>query len=409
MISRILAMRVVRLLIGLLLFAGFATAVYLLAKPPAAVFVISKGGTYHGTWNSDDAAAPVILVKTKDPVIIENSTLRGRGNLIVCNTRHADITIRNTRGLGMNPNIAGKAAGRFASIERFDRVVIENCEMEGTAGIYLLDYAGKGTAKQSVRIVGNRSKNIDGRKSDGNDGYLNSAELVQFVQFDKVRHLAGVEIAWNEVVNEPGNSAVEDNISIYLSSGTPDSPIRIHDNFLRGAYPLHPQTDQYSGGGIMLGDGVGQVTSEDPSFVQAYDNVVLDTTNYGIAISAGHDNSFYRNRILSAGVLPDGRKIAAQNVGAYIWDSYKAGKDHFFNNSGSENVIGWAKGNERNDWWTPNATSWEKNVNWPGVGVVIGGPIPIKAYEAEEKLWRDRVKRAGVSVGLTNPTTAPSR
>ena len=54
---------------------------------------------------------------------IENSTLRGRGHLIVCNTRHADITIRNTRGLGLNPNVAGKAAGRFATIERFDRVV----------------------------------------------------------------------------------------------------------------------------------------------------------------------------------------------------------------------------------------------------------------------------------------------
>lgn len=399
----------VRLLVGLLLLCGFGAGVYFVARPPAAVFIINKGGTYHGTWSSDNAAVPVILIKTNDPVIIENSTLRGRGHLIVCNTRHADVTIRNTHGVGVNPNVAGKAAGRFASIERFDRVVIENCDMDATGGIYLLDYAGNRTKEKSVRIAANRAKNIDGRKSDGNGGYQNSAELVQFVQFDKVRHLPGVEIAWNEVINEPEKSAVEDNISIYLSSGTPDSPIRIHDNFVRGAYPLNPRTDQYSGGGIMLGDGVGHVTAEDPSFVQAYDNVVLDTVNYGIAISAGHDNSFYHNRILSAGVTPDGARIAAQNVGAYIWDSYKAGKDHFFNNSGSENLIGWVKGDERNDWWTPNATSWEKNINWPGVGKVIGGPISPKVYEQEWQLWQKRVKDVRIPIGVpgASPATQP--
>jgi hypothetical protein len=159
----------------------------------------------------------------------------------------------------------------------------------------------------------------------------------------------------------------------------------------------------------MLGDGVGHVTAEDPSFVQAYDNVVLDTVNYGIAISAGHDNSFYHNRILSAGVTPDGARIAAQNVGAYIWDSYKAGKDHFFNNSGSENLIGWVKGDERNDWWTPNATSWEKNINWPGVGKVIGGPISPKVYEQEWQLWQKRVKDVRIPIGVpgASPATQP--
>ena len=74
---------------------------------------------------------------------------------------------------------------------------------------------------------------VFGRKT-GND--LDFGAII--AQLDKVRHLAGVEIAWNEVINEPGNSAVEDNISIYLSSGTPQSPIRIHDNFIRGAFPI---------------------------------------------------------------------------------------------------------------------------------------------------------------------------
>src|SRR5438552_2096729 len=84
-------------------------------------------------------------------------------------------------------------------------------------------WGGDGTKRRGVRGERNRYRNIDGRKSDGKGGYLTGAhELVQFVQFDKVRHIPGVEIAWNEVVNEPGQSAVEDNISIYLSSGTND-------------------------------------------------------------------------------------------------------------------------------------------------------------------------------------------
>ena len=41
---------------------------------------------------------------------------------------------------------------------------------------------------------------------------------------------------------------------------------------------------------------------------------MIDTTNYGIAITVGHDISFYNNRIVSAGVLADGEAIAAQNV-----------------------------------------------------------------------------------------------
>ena len=35
--------------------------------------------------------------------------------------------------------------GRFASIEGFGRVTIENCSIEGTGGIYLLDHDGRAT------------------------------------------------------------------------------------------------------------------------------------------------------------------------------------------------------------------------------------------------------------------------
>src|SRR5438046_9805982 len=109
----------------------------------------------------------------------------------------------------------------------------------------------------------------------------------------------------------------------------------------------------------MLGDGVGDSPKEDSCFVHAYDNVVLDTVNYGIAISAGHDNRIDRNRVISAGVLETGQRIAAQNVGIYIWDSYKAGRTHFFNNRGSDNVVGWVTGSSGKCWWIPAEGEWQ--------------------------------------------------
>jgi hypothetical protein len=409
MIATITRVGVIRFTVVVAAMTAFLWCGYALTARNASPLRITKGGVYgNGEWRSDDANVPVVRIETAEPVILENATLRGRGNLIECRAKHSDITVRNTRGYGLNSNVAGKSTGRFANLERFDRVVIENCYLEGTAGIYLLDYLGDGSAAKSVRIARNRAKNIDGRKSDGKNGYLAGAapELVQFAQLDKVRHVAGVEIAWNEVINEPGRSAVEDVISIYLSSGTKDSPIRIHDNFIRGAYAVDPADGEYSGGGIMLGDGVGATADDDPAFVLAIDNQVLDTTNYGIAIAAGHDNAFERNRIISIGILADGTRIAAQNTGAYIWDSYDAGKSHFFNNTARENLIGWVKGEERNDWWRPGAAAWEKNAAWPG-------ELTPAVYGSQEQLWRDKRAAANVTVGpvdsnRSTPTSLPS-
>lgn len=350
---------------------------------------ITRGGTYGG------GEYETIAIKTSEPVTIENITLRGSGDMITSHYVHANATIRNVHAIGANPNVKDRAAGRFVSIEGFDNVSIENCTIEGTAGIYLLDYDGNRAAGNTVRIIANRAKNIDGRKSDGAGGYLpEPAELVQFLQLDKIRRVPGVEIAWNEVINEPGKSRVEDVISIYLSSGQPDSPIKIHDNFIRGAYPINPETEEFSGGGIMCGDGKGNRVENAPAYIHAFGNQVLDTVNYGIAISAGHDNQIYRNRIVSTGTLPDGKPIAAQNVGAYIWDSYKSGEARFFNNSGQQNVSGWINKDGRNDWWTPDASSFDNNAHYPGA-------LTREVYDQEWNRWTEKCKSAQVQIGAS--------
>jgi hypothetical protein len=279
--------------------------------------------------------------------------------------------------------------------ESFESVVIENNDLEGTGGIYLLTYAGNASSAITLKVIGNRAHNIDGRRSDGNGGYTMQTDAVQFLQLDQVRHIPNCEIAWNQISNEPGRSGVEDVISIYLSSGISGNPIRIHDNFIDGAYPADLLAQDYSGGGIMLGDGQSDTADEASGFVEAYDNQVINTTNYGMAISAGHNCSMHNNRILSTGVLADGQAIVSQNVGAYIWNS-GASKSKmqktFANDSGYANRIGWMKGQGRNDWWVPDAALWKDNIHWPG-------PITDKTVAAEQTAWQKKLKQHKRTIG----------
>ncbi|HYO09545.1 MAG TPA: SdrD B-like domain-containing protein [Tepidisphaeraceae bacterium] len=383
----------------------------------ASALVITKGGTYSGTWSNLADRDPVIVVKTAEPVVIQNSVLRGKGHLIASAVDHTDITVRNTSGYGVNPNVLGAGVGRFIAVEGFDNVRIENNYLEGTAGIHLLGYDGGRTASDTIRVVGNRARNIDGRLSNGTGGWLDfntrthttTAKVehgfayAQFLQLDKVPFVPGIEIAWNEVVNEVGKSRVEDNISIYKSSGTAASPIRIHDNYIEGGYTLRPWQGNYTagnwkydwsyaGGGIMVGDGFGTTANGDPAFVKAFGNTVVSTTNYGIATSAGHDTEIYLNRVVSSGKLPDGRAILGQNVGIFVWDSYDKGATRFHSNTARDNTAGWVKGAGRNDWWSPHPGTLLNNVHYPGT-------ITRATELAEAAAWRAKRYPAPAATG----------
>ena len=370
--------------------------------PPPAVWSgpisITHGGTYSGRWQSLDPNTPAVTVATSDPVTIENAAIQSKSDLIATIVDHAHLTVRNTSGSALNPDVRGRAPGRFINAYGIDNIDLENDTLLGTAGIYLGLYEGDGSAADTVTVLRNAAFNIDGRHSDGQGSFLlgpDDNDLVQFLQLDKVRHVPGIEIAWNQVINQPGQSRVEDNISIYKSSGTSQSPIRIHDNYIQGAYPAVPATQEYSGGGIMLSDGTGPGFADDPGYVQAYDNQVVDTVNYGIAISSGHDDSFFNNRIISAGRLPDGTIISAQNTGAYVWN---AAHDAFFsNNRAYDNLIGWLQPDGqgelvRNDDWLPDASGPHPNSAYPD-------PITLLTEQAEYGLWTQKLSAAGVHTG----------
>jgi parallel beta-helix repeat protein len=120
----------------------------------------------------------------------------------------------------------------------------------------------------------------------------------QFVQFDQVGG-AGNSISYNKCVNILGQSYPEDAINIFESNGTPASPINIIGNWISGGGP------SASGGGIMLGDSGG-------SYQYAANNVLVNPGAYGMAITAGDNNSMVNNFIYASAQY-------FTNIGIYQW------------------------------------------------------------------------------------------
>lgn len=333
--------------------------------PFSAPIDITSGGTYIGSWESLDPAVEAVRVNTVDPVTIDHSTIRSRSALIRAGSyvHHTKTTVLNTSGYALNPNVYGQAPGRFFGAEAFDSVDIENCYMEGTNGIYLNNYAYRGS---TATILNNVALNIDSRKSDGDGGYMDFEARTpkaggateyghingHFVLFNGSRDMVNTEIAWNQVINEVGKSRVEDNINMYLSSGTAASPILIHDNYIDGAYSIAPwmtgTTEDanytygwgYAGSGMVLGDGLGTVPADTSAFIEAYNNQVVGTRK-GISVAAGHDINVHDNYLLDDGYLPDGQYSATMTSGMSVYDGYNSGGGLFYNNIASNNQVGW--------------------------------------------------------------------
>src|SRR5262249_3118405 len=107
--------------------------------------VITKGGTYTGNWSSNDPNTAAVTIPTSQPVTIINANIQSRGVLITTSVDHANLTVKNSHGWALNPNVRGQTPGRFLNAENFDNLDIENNTLVGTSGIYMAFYAGNGT------------------------------------------------------------------------------------------------------------------------------------------------------------------------------------------------------------------------------------------------------------------------
>ncbi|CAM3265466.1 Right-handed parallel beta-helix repeat-containing protein [Deinococcus saxicola] len=293
-------------------------------QPYDAPLTITRGGTYSGRWASTDPSIPAVTVKTSEPVILENCAVKGPGHLISARWVQTRLTVRGCTG----DDTSDAVAGRFLAVEGAVALVVQDNILNRTGGIYL-NSMDKSAAENRLEITGNRAFDVSGLKAGGK-------EYVQFLQLNHVRGQSGL-IAWNRVENRPG-SAVEDVINLYDTSGRPGAPISVRRNLIIGAFGTPPES-AYSGGGIMLGDGDG-------AELEAVQNTVIETSNYGIASAGGKNILIKGNAVLGLGKLNDATLLDADPDAGIYARNYSGSKtfDPATVNV-VDNTVGWGRPN----------------------------------------------------------------
>jgi fibronectin type 3 domain-containing protein len=386
--------------------------------------VITSGGTYSGNWESTNPNVNAVTVNTKDPVIIENSRVRGVANLISAGTAAGDLTVRNTVGLALNPNVAGLPNGLFVDASSPSRLVVENCYIENTRyGVRVSGYEGNRDGNQTIIIRYNRGRNMTGLDSDGHGGYAiitsttsqgsNSyRKFSHFIQLKMIQAVPGIDIGWNEVIDEPFKSNIDDVINIYQTSGTPTSILAVHDSYIQGAYPYNPTIDHFSGGGITTDGTANDTPATASAYASFHDNQVVSTDNYGIGFASGHNLEAFNNRIISSGLLANGAQITLQNMGLAEVDAYgtNVANGSQYGNSMHDNTIGWMcwrstcasnglpealTGYRREMYFPLNSNEYSRNF------IMQENPITLAMEEGEYQTWLKKIQTNAITIGPT--------
>lgn len=228
-----------------------------------------------------------------------------------------------------------------------ENVIIRNNRFSNKTklAIYLDD-------SKNVTIVDNTFDNVhtaliahksQGIKFDYNDIYNVGEPWAQsqdknngFVAlFDKVTG-PGNSISYNVAENIFGESSPGDIINVNQSHGTPESPIVVKGNWLRGGGPSP------SGGGILIGDLGG-------SYQIAEDNILVDAGQYGIAIAGGSYMTLRNNKVY-------GKQQYFTNVGLYATNWYSSYHGQSTNITVENNAVNYthAEGRQSNFWFSGN-------------------------------------------------------
>ncbi|MFD2784664.1 hypothetical protein [Hymenobacter rubripertinctus] len=362
-----------------------------------AELVIRRGGTYSGRYESTSSDRPCILIATTEPVVLDGCELRGPGRLIDATAGGARLTVRNCRGFGRLPTADNRARGRFLEINHGVSLRAEHNYLEHTAGLLVFRWQGSGAPDESITIRYNQARNIDGRFRNG------GGAKVSFVQLNEVHGLENVAIGWNEVVNLPDESMVEDNINLHNSSGTARRPLLVHDNYIQGAYPVPATAAIFTGSGITTdGDASSALTTT--AYVQAHHNTVVSTCNAAMNIAAGHHNYFHHNCLITSSLLPDSTRLRATYAATAIFNAYDKPETVFFANRMEANTIGfvsWGRNSplsDRHDLSTDACATCTGTVHLPN-------PITRQQESAAHAAWLARLHRRAQHVGPANSTS----
>lgn len=380
-----------------------SASVVISAQQQSAPVVISSGGTYSGNWVSDDPSVPAVTIKTTQPVVLQDSVISSRGDLIQISGsgNGANVTVKNVTGTALDPQVSGQSRGSFITGTSVASLAVKNCSMTGVSfGVKLAS-----SSVSSLQILDNEATDLEDRASDGNGGLLSTRPVFgHFVLLNHVTAANGAEIAWNKISQTIGSSSVEDTFNIYSSQGTASQPIWLHDNYMEGASSPSNPTD-YSGVGIIT-DGTTANGNQPTAYVLFENNQIVATAGGGVAIAAGHDIQGKNNRIVSCGVTVGGSWYAHTAVGAYIWNYYSSSA--FYNNSITSTAGGMVNPSASDaaiahDLWV-NPT----DASLPGISAtgndftdpcITSDGIDLQAEANERTLWEQKVASSAQLIG----------
>ena len=352
----------------------------------APPITITRGGVYTGNYRSDDSRVPAISIETNEPVEITGCHVLSSGTHVRAGGG-SQLNIHDNTFVGQPPTDGGHW-GRVLDDYHPQTLVFEHNTVEHTGGLYV-DHSDANTRTITVRY--NAIRDTDQSRADGKPGEHRAALMLNTVL------PVEAEIAWNWFENRPGHSHVEDNINLYNSGGRRGAPIRIHDNFVAGAYPLPTSADHFTGSGITVEGDPGHVRFDDVSqHVIVSDNQVISTCNAGINVNAGHDITVERNTVVSAGVYPDGSAGGFFWAGVSVWNGSNAPPTVFRDIVIRDNTIGY----NRPGYAVPFAGRQDTS---GGVdlaqNVCLPNPITLDTERRVRDAWQAKLARAGVRCG----------
>jgi hypothetical protein len=356
-----------------------------------AVLVITHGGEYTGWYGSSSSAVACVRVATAEPVVLRGCRLQGPGNLIEAG-EGADLTVVGCVGQGLAPTVDGQAPGRFVDAYRARNLVLEHNRFAQTSGIVVNRWAGTNQPGQRLLVRYNQARNIDGRWRNAGGSTRSS-----FLLLNTVQHVAGVEVAYNEVVNAPDQSLVEDNVNLYNASGTAQSPMRVHDNFVRGAYPAPATASGFTGSGLTT-DGDARTPEQATAYVEVYQNQFVATGNAGLNIAAGHDLYYHDNRVVASGTLPDGRRTQAGYAGVGVFNFYQQPAGVFGNHRVERNTVGYVRWGAASPY--PDRQDLSPGACAPCAATThLPNPVTAATEDNEWTLWLQKLQQANITVG----------
>ncbi|MGI4834044.1 MAG: Ig-like domain-containing protein [Janthinobacterium lividum] len=366
--------------------------------------MITKGGTYTGNYQSLSSNVPCILVNTNQPVVLDGCNLSGAGHLIQSGSG-ANLTVRNCTGVALTPSADNTPPGHFLDTYQSQNLVVEHNTLNGTTGIIVNRWQNTGTGG-TLTVRYNVANNIDGRwrngTSNGGEGFTRSS----FLQLNTVQSLAGSDIAFNQVLNTPDQSRVEDNINFYNSSGTANSPLHVHDNFVRGGYPIPATATGFTGSGLTT-DGDANTSATASAYLEADHNQFVSVGNAAMNIAAGHDIYYHDNRLVSSGLLPNGQRFLSSFTGIGVFNYYQQLASVFFNQRVENNTIGYVRWGGNDPY--PDRQDLAPNACAPCAATTIHLPNPITLdTENQEWLsWLAKVQQNNVTLGPLNAVSSP--